>query len=417
MWNNIYIVNYVYITILSVLATVSTTTAQLVNIKQFNTETVLNQRYVYHFSQLPNRSIVMSTNEGLVLYDGNKFINYSTKNGLANDFATCHVTDKQGNTWVGHYQNGVSLINNKGIATKLLATELASTKVSGIYVHYTSAISYTVYVCTMGKGVYLLNNLGQVVKHNSTESVIFNCEINNHQLFTASELGITITNVINNKTIYTTDSITGNEVTASCYMKGSWYVALKNNTICKLQNNALKPIYHYPNLEAKLVQLVPFNNQLLINTFNNGVLTLDITTHLASNYYTNYYGLNTTLIQSVFVDDENSVWLGSYGSGAIQLLQQQFTNYTTTTTTQLTSINAIVKNETDKTVFIASNTTLLKYNEDINTLKNKLELNDKITCLAQQNDTLWIGTENKGVYLYRIATHLLAVLFNSVNLL
>lgn len=416
MLNNTHIRSYVYVILFLLFTALDTAIAQLVNVKQFNTETVLNQKYIYQFSQLPNRSMVMSTNEGLVTYDGNKFTNYTTKNGLSNDFVTCHAIDKQSNIWLGHYQNGVSLVTNKSVVKKLLNTELITTKVTGIYVHYTTATNYIVYVCTMGKGMYTLNNLGQTIKHNTTESAITTSELSNNQLFIASELGITITNVTNNKTLYTTDSITGNEVTASCYTHGNWYVALKNNTICKLEKNTLKKIYQYPNTEGKLVQLLPFNNQLLINTFNNGVLALDITTHLTSNYYTKYYGLNSVLLQSLFVDDENNVWLGSYGSGAIQLLRQQFTNYTATNNSILKNVTAIVKNENDKSIFVAANTTLLHYDEGITTLKNKVELHDKITCLTQQHDTLWIGTENKGVYLYSTTTHSL-ISFNALHAL
>ncbi|MBC7412852.1 MAG: hypothetical protein H7331_10425, partial [Bacteroidia bacterium] len=134
---------------------VITMQAQLANVKQFNTETVLNQRYVYGLSQLPNRTLLLSTNEGLVTYDGNIFINYTTKNGLANDFVTCHTTDKQGNVWCGHYQNGVSVWNKNNASKKLLSIELKNTKVTAISLYYTSTKTYNVYVFTMGKGTYV----------------------------------------------------------------------------------------------------------------------------------------------------------------------------------------------------------------------------------------------------------------------
>ena len=163
MWNNthIYIIRYVYIILSIIVTSVSVTQAQLTNVKEFNTETVLNQRYVYALSQLPNRTLVLSTNEGLVTYDGNIFTNYTTQNGLANDFVTCHIADKKGNVWCGHYQNGVSVWNKNSGVKKLLSTELKNTKVTAISLYYTSPTAYNVYVFTMGNGTYVLTNTGK----------------------------------------------------------------------------------------------------------------------------------------------------------------------------------------------------------------------------------------------------------------
>ncbi|MEQ1732887.1 MAG: SpoIIE family protein phosphatase [Bacteroidia bacterium] len=414
MWNNIhiYIVRCVYITLLSIVT--STCVAQLANVKEYNTETVLNQRYVYGLSQLPNRTLLLSTNEGLVTYDGNMFTNYTTQNGLANDFVTCHIADKQGNVWCGHYQNGVSVWNKNTGAKKLLSAELKNTKVTAISVYYTSANAYNVYVFTMGNGTYVLNNAGKIISHNDTESVVYKATQHNNELFTATEIGVNITNLSTHKTTYTNDSLSGENISAVCAGNNSWYIAFKNNTVYELRNNKLSKIYSCASKDAQLLHLLLYKNELLINTFNQGIVALNTSTYAINNYYTAYYGLNSVLIQSLFVDDESNLWLGTYGSGLIQLHRQQFTNYTTAKNKLLNNVTAIEKSVEYKRMFIAANTTLLEYDDAITQLKNSISLNDKITCLSQNNDTLWIGTENKGTYLYTITTKKL-IAFNTLH--
>jgi ligand-binding sensor domain-containing protein/serine phosphatase RsbU (regulator of sigma subunit) len=407
------IYRYIY-TLLLLIISATTTYAQLINVKEYNTETLLNQRYVYGISQLPNRTLVLSTNEGLVTFDGNTFNNYALKNKLASDFVTCHIADKQGNIWAGHYQNGISYVGANNKIRLLLTNELKSTKITGLHIYYTSAFTYNVYVCTLGKGIYVLNNLGEIITIINNASEIYQSALHNAQLFIATEYGFKITNLVTNKTEFEQDSISGDNITAVCNHNNKWIIALTNNKVYVLNNNKYELLYTHTNKDAKLLQLLPHNNELLINTFNNGVVGINFTSKNIINYYNTYYGLATTLVQSMFIDDENNIWIGTYGNGLIQLNRQQFLNFTNDKYTPINNVTAITKNIAKHTLFIGANKTLLEYNDDFTQLKYSKAINDKITCLSYSNDTVWIGTESKGVLIFNIKTNSLTS-FNALH--
>ncbi|GAB3834318.1 hybrid sensor histidine kinase/response regulator [Hymenobacter jeollabukensis] len=78
-------------------------------LKQFGPAEGFAPSFVYALHQDRQGSLWVATAEGLVRYDGTEFVTFTTRQGLAEDFATRLFEDSTTHTlWVNHYQGGVS---------------------------------------------------------------------------------------------------------------------------------------------------------------------------------------------------------------------------------------------------------------------------------------------------------------------
>ncbi|KAA9338480.1 response regulator [Hymenobacter busanensis] len=83
-------------------------------VKHFGPAEGFAPRFVYALAQDPQGYLWVATAEGVVRYDGTAFRAFTTKSGLAEDFATrLYVQRPTGTLWVAHYQGGVSRWNGR----------------------------------------------------------------------------------------------------------------------------------------------------------------------------------------------------------------------------------------------------------------------------------------------------------------
>ncbi len=108
----------------------------------------------------------------------------------------------------------------------------------------------------------------------------------------------------------------------------------------------------------------------------------------------------SNFVQSLFLDKENALWIGYYGDGISVLSEAKTLWYDQASGLANENINCVTNYKgnlavgTDKGISIISETTIVNYN-----LENNF-INDKIKSLLADENKLWIGTENKGLYYY-----------------
>ena len=84
--------------------------AQAVYLRQFGPAEGLRPPFIYTLLQDRAGYLWLGTGEGLVRYDGNRFVTFTKKEGLAEDFVVALREDPaSGRLWVGHYQGGISV--------------------------------------------------------------------------------------------------------------------------------------------------------------------------------------------------------------------------------------------------------------------------------------------------------------------
>ena len=83
--------------------------AQQVYLRPFGPTEGFRPTFVYALLQDRQGYLWLGTGEGLVRYDGSRFVTFSKKDGLAEDFVVSLREDATGRLWAGHYQGGISV--------------------------------------------------------------------------------------------------------------------------------------------------------------------------------------------------------------------------------------------------------------------------------------------------------------------
>ncbi|HEX8505838.1 MAG TPA: ATP-binding protein [Hymenobacter sp.] len=84
--------------------------AQQAFVRQFGPAEGLRPTFVYALLQDRQGYLWLGTGEGLVRYDGNRFVTFTKTDGLAEDFVVSMREDSaSGRFWVGHYLGGISV--------------------------------------------------------------------------------------------------------------------------------------------------------------------------------------------------------------------------------------------------------------------------------------------------------------------
>ena len=89
--------------------------AQQVFLRQFGPTEGLRAPFIYALAQDRQGYLWLGTGDGLLRYDGSRFVRFTQQNGLAEDFVVSLREDPAtGALWVGHYQGGISVKKTAG---------------------------------------------------------------------------------------------------------------------------------------------------------------------------------------------------------------------------------------------------------------------------------------------------------------
>ncbi|MBJ6109025.1 response regulator [Hymenobacter sp. BT523] len=84
--------------------------AQQAYVRQFGPAEGLRAPFIYALLQDRQGYLWLGTGDGLVRYDGTRFVTFTKKDGLAEDFVvSLREEPATGRLWVGHYQGGISV--------------------------------------------------------------------------------------------------------------------------------------------------------------------------------------------------------------------------------------------------------------------------------------------------------------------
>lgn len=380
--------------------------SQTFNFRQYNEDQGLKSLYIYSISQAKNGYLYLSTSDGLVYYDGLNFKLLNKKNGLNENFVNTHYCANNGNIWLGHLQEGVSLLN-KGKTIKINLPDYNNSRVNKIIESKGS-----IFINTSNDGIYKITNALTTLK---------------------------------------IKGITSNQINDILLFGDTLYCATSENVeVYKLGTTQATKLFEIPNSQNKFyTKLINFNNNIMLCTQDDGLELFEKSKKLCKtilskqqagviksiildkqnfiwiasenaevkklNYslvdeelkiiqeYGQLQGLHEKNITFIFEDLENNIWLGSYGSGLYQLNEQSFTyqNYSDIGfDKQITCVEEVFKNNfllgTNSGLYFASS---LSLNKTIESFKTKTLNKLFITCLHKdKRNNFWVGTQNNGLF-------------------
>jgi len=279
---------------------------QSTNFVHFDTEDGLPQSQVQTIQQDDDGNLWIGTMAGLARYNGQKFTNFSKQDSLAEDWITTSYKDRSGNIWLGHWGGGVSKYIQKRQTFINLDFDIISQ-----FNPITAIIEDSdgnFWFGTDGGGVYrydIQNNTVYVVTSDeelSGDYVSSICEDNVGNIWIGTDNGITIydkTQAINAEEAYT-------------YLNIEKGLIIDNITV---------------------VQSV-LDNEIWIGTRGAGIVIIKITEGISINeletihdavstIITTEDGLSSNGINSIFEDDNNTIWIGTSTGGVTKFIPDE----------------------------------------------------------------------------------------------
>jgi ligand-binding sensor domain-containing protein/serine phosphatase RsbU (regulator of sigma subunit) len=384
------------------------------NFRNFNSGEGLAQSYVYTILQDAKGYLWIGTGNGLARYSGLEFVNFTTRDSLADNFITCGIPDG-GYLWFGHMNGRMSLYNGK----EFHAVDVPNSTMSPV-THFAKGPDNQVWASTYADGLVKLNRekgvLQQYVLKDQALIVTFEfCSETEILLGTTAGLffcrlkepgGIEVIRLIS--------EIPESKIAGIQRMRNGkgFYIATENDGIFRLLADARQ--FKIVRIEAEREDdftgiqgiLEDSRSDLWAVTFGEGLIKLNFSDAgdqmkiICLNRSNGYVSDN---VKTVFEDREGNLWSGNYGEGLTQITSKAFSVVTFDRTLYGNSVFSLYSDL--YYIWIGTEKGLMKMDPltgKILKLYNKGSglPKDTVTAIYSGNRTeLWLGTEKSGLYL------------------
>jgi ligand-binding sensor domain-containing protein/serine phosphatase RsbU (regulator of sigma subunit) len=378
--------------------------SQTFNFNQFSTKNGLSQDFIYTINQDNNGYLWIGTGEGLNQFDGKKINVFNQKNGLQEDIIISSFKDSSGVIWFGH---------NNGTLTKLTGEsfeKIPPNKNIISPINKIETFENNVYFITQNSGLFVYKNdeIKQLGKFNQDLFYTFKI-INENTILLGTNSGLLVLKNSNGKW-KSEQEISDIEVTSILITKDNKIIIGTSDgklLFVKILTNKIKsnPLVNNLNISYPIKEIIEDDgNDLWISTAGEGVLKInDYQDNQPSiDYYNETNGLPSDYIQTIFQDREGNIWIGTFGSGLFSLTNRNFLFYNQLKRKDVKAIQ-VYKN----TKWFGTNNGLIEIlpNDSVNIYdSNHKFIDDEISDLQLFDSILWIGTYSNGIYNYDLST-------------
>ena len=395
--------------------------AQSFDFKSFDSDMGLPQNFVYCLAQDDRGYLWIGTGEGLVRYDGLRFITYTRNDSLASDFVHSLFVDHTGVLWVGH-GNGTLSYYDDGFH-KVIPKELATSPIKDICQDESGNIWATV----QNNGVIRITPDKQIKTFFDRElfgnKLYYSiASIDEFHFLLGTSDGLFTLKVGPDDEVRTLEEVDVvpptviNKIVKRRAIEGEYWIATEDEGfyLYKYDN---KKAEHFANNQLCIKFDVEQENildifeekdgNLMLATWGKGIIKLfwdnATQTFTESFNFSTANGLNHDFIKSILADRENNYWFASYGGGVSVLLDESFIHYDLEDIgfKQQKAISVLATN--DK-LWIGLDNGVLKTDQfcfsDHEYYDSALGIpNDRITGFEYDKDgVLWVSSLNKGLY-------------------
>ncbi|MFH2142893.1 MAG: two-component regulator propeller domain-containing protein [Bacteroidota bacterium] len=394
----------------------STANSQKIKFRIFDIESGLPNNFINSINQDKNGYLWIGTSEGLTRYNGLNFDQFKTIDGLSDDFISATFIDKKGIIWFGHSDGNVSIY--KSGKFKTIVSGL-STIITGI----TEDNTGNKWIATQTEGVYRIDKETYAVEIFEIPDQIISsivCLKNNKILFGTNN-GLFESNIVGNKLTeikpvidFPAFNVTSvikknnqNGVWATTSEAGLYALSISNNgkiTTAKVGDNI--------GLSLENAQSVFEDNEqnLWVSTFGTGICKLSYSSEsekfIDIKFYNEENGLISNYVKTIFQDREDNIWIGTYGFGLAQRMKESFLFYSFDENKYSNNIFSILIDNKDY-LWLGTANGLLQM--DLRTEKiiefynsNNKFINDNVTALCSDTSgNIYIGTSRNGIYYFK----------------
>jgi PAS domain S-box-containing protein len=393
----------------------------------------------------------IGTNNGLNKYDGYVFTNYHSNpldsTSLSNDFITYITEDNSGSLWIATYEGGLNRFDRYNQSFhKFNNKPFDSTSINGNDINAICTDEFgNIWIGTKTKGLYKFEvKTEKFINYNSEISnsyFTFSKDINsilyvgNSRLLIGTKTGLILFDFNKNLTKSYLHSYIDKNSLIDNYIRSLYkdknnqiWIGTLNSGFQKF-NVETGDFYTFEifnvnsnTAKSKFINCISEDNNdnlLLSYDFGNQIYKFSKTTNKAE--IINYYFLNSRvsngrMINTMFVDKTNTLWLGTKNTGLnkVDLNKAKFKLFTygekskikeTSGKTEAVCVdynNNLWLGTNDGLVFINRNSNITKIFKNISDNFSGTNKNPVSAILQDKNGFLWIGTIGGGLFKFDI---------------
>jgi signal transduction histidine kinase/ligand-binding sensor domain-containing protein/DNA-binding response OmpR family regulator len=357
-----------------------------------------NENYLINcISKDKKGSIYLGTNIGLKLYDPKnnevKKVISNSGNSLFSASIESLLFDNQHNLWIGSGYNGLLKLDLNSSNKELISYPITNKRILSMI----TTDSKTILCGTENDGLIVVNDKGIIQKK-----------------YVNSKFDI---RSLKSNSIWSLYLDKDNRIWLGYYNKGLGVFDKTNGKVSVIESIVGNPKSLQTNSVTSIAK--DSQGQLWISMEGGGVdvynpLTKDFK-HINNSDNTYCSGLKNNNIQTIYIDKNQNIWLGSWNEGIFFLKKgsKNFINYNTKNTLGLTSDRIISFSEDSKgVIWIGTFLEGLHFFDPINAkfyhcdsppfIKNNISNSDVRKVLVDSNDAIWVGTTTG---LYQVITN------------
>lgn len=355
----------------------------------------LPDNYVYSIGRYHNGYLWIGTSSGLAKYDGYSIDPIAASSPIDNQFISSQTMDQNGDLWLGLYDGTIAKLDDNQLKTVIPSAD-GWGKISSIL--YDSTANAIVALSVYGSLIKISETDTQIIGLNIPEPFIKMVGHENN-LYIQNKLGIYTYDL---KSLKASPIISSDLIDFDLSKNTLVYTTENGLFLYALAESTTKKIAVSDGLlTSKCDKVFVKNNKVFVLHKGKGISLLNLKNEQVITYhFSDQSGLPMLNYQSLFVDEEGILWLGTYGEG---LVKAELALFNVIKTNFEHSISAIYKDALN-CIWVASNRNL--YKQDLGFLKRKkfilvMELEDNISSIASGfGEELLLGTEHSGLLIY-----------------
>lgn len=278
------------------------------NYKFFNysTNEGLTSNTIYDIDELNSGELVLGTDNGLSIYNGQRFKTYNTKEGLLNPYICCLKTDKQGRIWLANYGKEYQCFKNgKFITLPIQANGAYKIQLFGdsiIFLNKNTTKNKITNETNYSFSETLAHRY-QLIKKNKYKR-------NNFRSFTISDKRVIFT---------------ANKALIDFYDNGKKRLVFYKNGI-EISTNQKKQFILYPFKKTVLIHdfIIDKKDQIWISVHGYGCFVYKDEKWINVSKIIGL--LPTDNVNKIFCSKDNTIWIGTHEHGLFKL--NSFNNFT-----------------------------------------------------------------------------------------
>jgi len=360
----------------------------------------LPQSVVYDMFQDAQGYIWFATQDGVGIYDGKRFVNYSIQDGLIDNMVRKIVQVNSNRVWIAT-DRGLSYYTHTD-------KKIANYKpLIGLGIRTLKEHNDLLFVGTIDNGIYVLKDTVQIAHLDEevglVHSRIFSLEVLNDTLYAGTEGGLSLINLNDSfkvqRSLTVDNGLLSNSIRSVLNVDNrEIWISGYGGGISILEKGKLTSITKkqgFPNVKVNQMFFDSITKDVLIATDGRGLVRIS-DNHIE--IIEEEQGLSNTSIQSVIKDTESNIWIGTWGAGAFKMKYTNILLFSKQTGLPENNVTSIFVDD-NETKWIGTNnkglvSIALNGEQTFYSTGNKKLSSNRIFSLDGNKDIIWVGTDN-----------------------